>query len=177
MTIAAASRKIRPAPVRKVVSVNASPARAFEVFTAGFARWWPGATHHIGQAAYKTAVLEPRAGGRWYEIGEDGSECEWGDVLVWDPPGRLVLAWRIGADWQYHADLETEVEVTFVAEAAGTRVTLEHRRLERMGEAAQTLRAQVDSEGGWTGIMALYAAEASKADETASRTETKGELL
>jgi hypothetical protein len=64
MTIAAASRKIRPAPVRKVVSVNASPARAFEVFTTGFARWWPGATHHIGQASYKTAVLEPKVGGR-----------------------------------------------------------------------------------------------------------------
>ena len=162
MTIAAASRKIRPAPVRKVVSVDATPQRAFDVFTAGFGRWWPGASHHIGQASYKTAVLEPRVGGRWYEIGEDGSECQWGDVLAWDPPRRLVLAWRIGADWQFHAELETEVEVTFVAEGASTRVTLEHRHLERMGEAAEAVRVQIDSDSGWTGIMALYAAEASK---------------
>ena len=160
---AAATRVIRPAPVRKVVQVGVSPQRAFEVFTAGFARWWPG-SHHIGKAPYKTAVIEPRAGGRWYEIGEDGSECPWGDVLAWEPPTRLLLAWRIGADWQYHADLETEVEVTFVAEGAGARVTLEHRRLERMGEAAEGLRAQIDSEGGWTGILALYAAEAGKRD-------------
>lgn len=161
---AAATRVIRPAPVRKVVLVKVAPQRAFEVFTAGFARWWPGASHHIGQAPYKTAVIEPRAGGRWYEIGEDGSQCPWGDVLAWEPPSRLLLAWRIGADWQYHADLETEVEVTFVADGEGTRVTLEHRRLERMGEAAEGLRAQIDSEGGWTGIMALYAAEADRQD-------------
>ena len=160
----ATARTIRPAPVRKQFTVAATPERAFEVFTAGFARWWPGASHHIGQAPYKTAVLEPRVGGRWYEIGEDGSQCEWGDVLAWEPPSRLLLAWRIGADWQYHADLETEVEVTFVAEKDGTRVTLEHRRLERMGEAAESLRVQIDSEGGWTGILALYAAEASKPD-------------
>ena len=176
MTTATIRTTIRPAPVRKSIIVKADATHAFEVFTDRIGSWWPH-SHSIGSSPQREVVIERRAGGRWYEIGEDGSECEWGDVLVWDPPGRLVLAWRIGADWQYHAGLETEVEVTFVAEAAGTRVTLEHRRLERMGEAAQTLRAQVDSEGGWTGIMALYAAEASKADETASRTETKGELL
>ena len=156
MTTAAASRTIRPAPVRKQLTVEATPARAFEVFTAGFARWWP-ATHHIGAAAYKTSVMEPRVGGRWYEIGEDGSECDWGDVLVWDPPGRLVLAWRIGADWKYDANLLTEVEVRFTAEGAATRVDFEHRLLENMGEAAETVRASIDSEGGWTGILKLYA--------------------
>lgn len=151
------SLAIKPAPVKKSLTVPAPPARAFEVFTAGFSRWWPGATHHIGQAAYKSAVLEPRVGGRWYEIGEDGSQCDWGDVLAWEPPRRLVLAWRIGADWQYRAELETEVEVTFVPEGAGTRVTLEHRRLERMGEAAEAMRAQIDAEGGWNGLLKAYA--------------------
>ena len=150
------------APVRKEIVVEASQERAFRVFTAEHGAWWPLATHHIGAQAAETAVIEPRVGGRWYEIGEDGSECQWGDVLAWDPPRRLVLAWRIGADWQFHAELETEVEVTFVAEGASTRVTLEHRHLERMGEAAEAVRVQIDSDSGWTGIMALYAAEASK---------------
>src|ERR1700724_525804 len=95
----ATARQIRPAPVRKQVHVKAPPERAFEVFTAGFARWWP-ASHHIGAAAYKNSLIEPRVGGRWYEIDEDGSECDWGEVLAWQPPRRLMLSWRIGADWK-----------------------------------------------------------------------------
>lgn len=150
------NRTISPAPVRKSLTVKASPQRAFEVFTAGFASWWPP-THHIGASPMKTAVIEPRVGGRWYETGEDGSQCEWGDVLVWSPPTRLVLAWRLGADWVYHADLLTEVEVTFTPVGQATRVDFEHRHLERMGEAAETARVSLDSDGGWTGILKLYA--------------------
>jgi uncharacterized protein YndB with AHSA1/START domain len=153
----ATARTIRPAPVRKELHVKVPPERAFEVFTAGFARWWPGTTHHIGAATYKTAVLEPRVGGRWYEIGDDGSACEWGDVLAWEPPHRLVLAWRITADWQYDASLTTEVEVIFTAEAGGTRVALEHRGLENWGERAAAMRTAIDSDGGWAGILKQYA--------------------
>jgi len=148
---------IRPAPVRKSITVPASPERAFEVFTARFGAWWPR-SHHIGASALASAVIEPRAGGRWYEVGEDGAECDWGDVLAWEPPSRLLLAWRIGADWKHHPDLLTEVEVTFTAAGAGaTRVDLEHRLLERMGEDAQRVRDSVDSDGGWGGILKSYA--------------------
>ena len=151
------NRTIQPAPVRKVLTLPATPQRAFEVFTAGFDRWWPR-SHTIGKSALKEAVLEPRAGGRWYGIDDDGSETEWGDVLVWEPPGRLVLAWRIGADWQYHADLLTEVEVTFTAQSGGiTRVDFEHRLLENMGDAAAAMRESVDGPGGWTSILQGYA--------------------
>lgn len=150
---------IKPAPVRRSVSVAAPPARAFEVFTSGFDRWWPR-SHSIGDAPLKRAVLEGCAGGRWYSELEDGSECEWGEVLAWEPPRRVVLAWRIGADWRYHPDLLTEVEVTFTPEGGATRVTLEHRLLENMGEGAEATRAQLDAEGGWNGILKLYAAVA-----------------
>jgi uncharacterized protein YndB with AHSA1/START domain len=150
-------RVIAPAPVRKSITVAAPPSRAFEVFTAGFDRWWPR-THSIGASPLNTAVLEPQAEGRWYGVGEDGSEDEWGEVLVWAPPSRLVLAWRIGADWKYDPDLLTEVEVTFTETGANsTQVQLEHRHLERMGAAAQTARASFDSPGGWGGLLALYA--------------------
>ena len=148
---------IRPAPVRKAITVEVSPERAFEVFTARFASWWP-ASHHIGASAYKTSVLEPRVGGRWYEIGEDGSECNWGDVLAWEPPRRLVLAWRISGAWQYDPAVASEVEVTFTAmEHGATRVDLEHRHLERLGEGAEALRAAFEGPGGWSGILEGYA--------------------
>jgi uncharacterized protein YndB with AHSA1/START domain len=74
--------------------VNAAPERAFPVFTAGTGRWWPR-SHHIGVADPETFVIEPRAGGRWYERGVDGAECEIDKVLVWEPPARLVLAWQL----------------------------------------------------------------------------------
>jgi uncharacterized protein YndB with AHSA1/START domain len=102
------TQTIKPAPVRRSVTVKAPQARAFEVFTDGFGRWWPQ-SHHIGKAAMKTAVIEPRVGGRWYEVGVDGVECQWGRVLVWEPPNRLVLAWQLSAQWQYDASLLTEV--------------------------------------------------------------------
>ena len=150
------SAAIKPAPVRKSVQVAATPEHAFEVFTAGFDRWWPR-SHSIGASPLKTAVIEPRQGGRWYGRLENGVEAEWGDVLVWDPPRRLVLAWRIGVDWAHHPELLTEVEVTFTPVGAATRVDLEHRHLERMGEGAEGARATFDSENGWGGLLRLFA--------------------
>ena len=81
-------------PVRRDVTVPASVERAFQIFTTHFDSWWPRA-HHIGSAELRLAVLEPRVGGRWYEIGIDGRECDWGRVLSWDEPHRIVLAWHL----------------------------------------------------------------------------------
>jgi DNA-binding transcriptional ArsR family regulator len=111
-------------------------ARAFEIFTADMTSWWPPA-HHIGSAPIAEIVVEPHEGGRWFTRHEDGSETSTGVVAVWDPPGRLVLTWQIGADWRYHDDLVTSVEVQFTEEAPGrTRVVLEHRDLEAFGADA-----------------------------------------
>jgi uncharacterized protein YndB with AHSA1/START domain len=150
------SRTISVAPVRKTIRVNASPARAFEVFTTGMSRWWP-ATHTILKVAPKEHIIEPRAGGRWYQIGVDGSECDNGKVLAWEPPHRLLLAWQIDANWQFDSKLITEVEVLFLEEGTNsTRVELEHRNIERMGEKAETVRASVDSAGGWSAILESF---------------------
>jgi len=144
--------------VRQAVTVSASRERAFEVFTREFNRWWPR-SHKIGPAALAEAVIEGREGGRWYERDVDGSECEWGRVLVWEPPARLVLAWQISGEWAYDADLHTEVEVSFVAEAPErTRVELEHRGLDAFGEKMDDMRRSFDSPGGWTGILKDFAA-------------------
>ena len=153
---------IRPAPVRKSVRVNAPPQRAFEVFTAGIGRWWPK-SHHICKSDLDTHVIEPRAGGRWYERGVDGVECDVGKVLVWDPPSRLVLAWQLTPGWTYDPELITEVEVQFIADGVNaTRVELEHRNLERMGERAEAMRQQIDSPNGWGALLQLFAETASQ---------------
>lgn len=147
---------IQPAPVRKVVVVSAAPETAFRVFTDAFDRWWPR-THKIGKSEMARAVIEPRPGGRWYEVGVDGSECDWGEVLAWEPPRRLLLAWRLNAHWAYQPDLLTEVEVTFADVGDGrTRVELEHRGLERMGPAGSEARERFDSPGGWGGLLAMF---------------------
>lgn len=158
-----ARRTVQIAPVRKNVRVNASAEHAFSAFTKGFNLWWPR-SHHIAKVEMAEAIIEPFAGGRWYERGEDGSECEWGKVLVWEPPGRLILAWQINAQFAYDASLVTEVEVRFIEENAKlTRVELEHRDLERLGDEGHAFRAQIDSSGGWGHIMDLYAKQAGRA--------------
>lgn len=159
--------QIRPAPVRKSVYVNAAPERAFEVFTTGIGRWWPK-SHKIGHSDLDRPVIEPKAGGRWYEIDVDGSQCEIGKVLAWEPPVRLLLAWQLNPEWKFDRELVTEVEVLFIPEGGGTRVELEHRHLERMGDRAGAVREMVDAPNGWGGLLELYSNQASKEERTAS---------
>lgn len=144
------------------VVVETTPRRAFDVFTKGFATWWPLDTHHIGEQDAVDAVLEPRVGGRWFERAADGTECDWGSVLVWEPPTRLVLAWQLNPDFAYDPDttLATEVEVRFVADGAATRVELEHRGFSVHGERGDAMRTAVGSEGGWKGLLTRFAAAA-----------------
>ncbi|SJM28415.1 SRPBCC family protein [Mesorhizobium delmotii] len=115
------------------------------------------ASHSIGKSALRSATIEPKAGGRWFETGEDGTECDWGEVLAWEPPNRIVLAWRIRADWKYDPSLLTEVEINF-SEAGenATRVELEHRQLENMGAAGEAVREIFESDRGWSGILQGY---------------------
>jgi uncharacterized protein YndB with AHSA1/START domain len=140
---------IKIAAVRKQLVVKASQSRAFSVFTGQMSSWWP-TTHSILKSPLKECIVEPRVGGRWYAVGEDGSSCDTGFVIEWLPPERLVLAWQINPQWQYDPELVTEVEVKFIAQSADvTRVELEHRYLERMGDRAADARNAVDSPGGW----------------------------
>lgn len=153
--------QIKPAPVRRSVLVNCSPEHAFEVFTSGFDRWWPR-SHSIGESPLKEARLEPGVGGRWLGILEDGTVAQWGEVLTWEPPTRLVLAWRITADWRCDPAFLTEVEVRFTPEAEGVRVTLEHRDLERYGDKAQQVADAIGADGGWGGLLKAFAEVAEK---------------
>jgi uncharacterized protein YndB with AHSA1/START domain len=148
--------------VRKSIIVNAPRDHVFRTFTERIDAWWPR-PHHIGGKEPFTAILEPRAGGRWFERAHDGAECDWGRVLAWEPPSRVLLAWEINADWKYQAGLGTEVEVQFVPDGKErTRVLLEHRKLERFGDKAEMMRAMFDGEGAWTDTLAAMAKAAER---------------
>jgi uncharacterized protein YndB with AHSA1/START domain len=158
-----------PNSVRKVLNVEAPQSIAWQVFTERMGSWWPLAMYKIGKANAVDAVIEPRVGGRWYERGDDGSTCDWGRVLVWEPQSRLVLSWDITADWQYDPGLQTEIEVRFTAEgSARTRVELEHRRLDRYGDRRDEMRKIFDETGDWGRLLAAFAQVAANAVEASS---------
>jgi uncharacterized protein YndB with AHSA1/START domain len=145
--------------VRRTVTVEVSQQRAFEVFTAGFGSWWPKA-YSLGASDMADFVLEPKVGGRWYEVGVDGTECDTGRVLAYEPPERVVFSWQLNEQWQYDPDPShaSEVEVRFIAEGPSrTRIDLEHRGFERHGAGADGVRAGIDAPTGWTYVLDLFA--------------------
>jgi uncharacterized protein YndB with AHSA1/START domain len=158
MTEKAMSGDKDPNSVRKVVSVQAPQAVAWRVFTEKMATWWPLDTYKIGKAKAVDAVIEPQVGGRWYERGDDGSTCDWGQVLAWEPNSRLVLSWDISADWQPDPTLKTEIELRFIPEGQDrTRVELEHRHLDRYGARRDEMRTIFDTTGDWGRLLESFA--------------------
>lgn len=144
-------------PISATVTVAVPIEKAFQIFTESFGTWWP-ADYYIGAAKMADVLLEPRAGGRWYEKGVDGSECDWGTVLVWQPPHRLVVTWQINGRWEYDPEPAhaSEVEVRFTADGPGqTIVELEHRHLDRLVEG-QAMHDAIGAGGGWSGVLASY---------------------
>jgi uncharacterized protein YndB with AHSA1/START domain len=137
--------------VQKQIVVEAPLERAFSVFTEEFDSIKPR-DHNMLDVDIAESVFEPREGGRIYDRGVDGSECQWARVLAYEPPNRVVFSWDINPQWQVESDLEktSEVEVRFIAETPErTRVELEHRNLGRHGEGWEGMREGVGSEGGW----------------------------
>jgi uncharacterized protein YndB with AHSA1/START domain len=149
--------------VRASVQVEAPIEHAFSVFTEQMATWWP-AGHHILEGELAEMVVEPRVGGRIFDRGVDGTECQWATVLAYDPPSRFVLSWNITNQWQIETDRDktSEVEVTFVADGPNrTRVELEHRKLDRHGDGWEAHRDAVGSPDGWqVGLNAFAKAAA-----------------
>ena len=148
--------------VRKSITVNAPQEHVFKTFTDRIDTWWPR-PHHIGGKEPYTAILEPRKGGRWFERADDGAECNWGRVLAWEPPRRIVMTWDINAEWKYQEGFGSEVEVQFIAEGSErTRVILEHRKLEAYGDKAEMMRAMFDGDQAWIGTLQAFAKVAEK---------------
>ena len=152
------SSKTSEITVTKAITVECPQSHAFDVFTDRMSEWWPLDSHVIGASPGTAAIIEPNRGGRWYEVDADGVDCDWGRVLDWDPPNRVVLAWQLSAEWQYDPTLETEIHVVFTAEGPDrTRVVLEHRYLEHYGERAEEMEKAFQSDGAWSGMLRHFA--------------------
>jgi uncharacterized protein YndB with AHSA1/START domain len=148
--------------IKTDVVVDEPRERAFRVFTERFDQIKPR-EHNMLQVDIAESVLESRSGGRVYDRGVDGSECQWGRVLAYEPPARIVFTWDISPHWQIETDLNraSEVEVRFSEETPGrTRVTLEHRHLDRHGDGWQGLREGVAGDQGWPLYLTRYAEQA-----------------
>ena len=146
--------------VRHEITVDAPVERAFAVFTEDFGSFKPR-EHNMLSVDIAETVFEPRAGGRLYDRGVDGSECTWARVLAYEPPGRVVFSWDISPRWQIESDPDktSEVEVRFIAEGPErTRVELEHRHLDRHGDGWESVRDGVDGGDGWPLYLERFAA-------------------
>lgn len=144
-------------PIIRTVAVRCRPERAFRVFTEEMGTWWPLETHSISvdQELQQRAVglrVGAGEGGRIEEVLEDGSTRDWGTVVAWEPPGRVVLAWKPNE----LPTLPTEVNVRFTPDGDGTLMHLEHRGWEGLGSYADDIHPLYASEGGWTMVLELY---------------------
>jgi hypothetical protein len=133
--------------VERSIDVRCSAEHAFTVFTDRIADWWPLATHSLGAGMDDhdavSCVLEPRAGGRLYEVLDDGRELAWGRVVAWEPGAFLALDWNPSLEQQPF----TRVEVRFTATGPeACRVELTHRGFEAWERPSAT-RDSYDA--GW----------------------------
>jgi uncharacterized protein YndB with AHSA1/START domain len=157
-------RKSEVEPVRRSVVVSTGVERAFALFTNSFDAIKPR-DHNLLAVPIAETIFEPRVGGHVYDLGTDGSRCEWARVLVFEPPHRVVFSWDIGPTWQLESDPSrtSEVEVQFIAEAEDrTRVELEHRNLERHGTSWRAVADGVDGDAGWPLYLSRYVELSSK---------------
>jgi len=145
---------VRIEPVRKQLKVGLPREQAFELFTAGIARWWPLATHSVGEEHADTCFFEGRVGGRIVEVLKDGSQAEWGRVLVWEPHQRVSFHWYPGRE----PETSQEVTVTFTEIPRGSLVELIHAGWETLGAEARAKRDEYDT--GWDFVLAKYIIQA-----------------
>ncbi len=141
--------------VRKEVEVGCAQAEAFRLFTEGIGRWWPIATHSLGGDHVVDVRFEARLGGRIFEVLDDGSEEDWGEVLAWDPPASVRVKWGVSRG---RPPTTWEAVFTPLGEST-TRLVLEHWGWEALGDDAD--EARTGYHAGWDPVLSAFALEAS----------------
>jgi len=141
-------------PIRLEFDVDCSAAHAFTIWTARTSSWWP-ADHTVSAEPGVKVLFEPHVGGRIFERTTAGVEHDWGRIVVWDPPRRLVYRWHLG----FGPEDASEVEISFEPRAAArTLVQIEHRGWEALGARAASRRE--GNVAGWGGVLPFYVAAA-----------------
>jgi uncharacterized protein YndB with AHSA1/START domain len=147
--------------IRRTFTVPVPRDRAFALFTEGLGTWWPR-EFTWSQRLLEWIGMEPRAGGLCSERGPHGFRVDWGRVVEWDPPARVVFSWQISPQRVPEPDPSraSEVEVRFAPDGAErTRAEIEHRAFARHGEGAGAYRSAM--EGGWDHLVARFTDAAS----------------
>lgn len=146
--------------IHRTMTAPVSVKRAFAVFTEALANWWPAEYTWAGDVL-ETIAIEPGEGGHCFERGPYGFRCDWGRVLIWEPPQRLVFTWQISPKREPlpNPAKSSEIEVRFEPEgSASTRVEFEHRHFARYGEDGAAYRAMLGAPQGWPYILDRYIA-------------------
>jgi hypothetical protein len=139
-------------PLRLSFTVACPPEHAFATWAHRTSLWWPPGHTVTGEQRLEI-LFEPWVGGRIFERTTAGREEDWDEVVLWEPPRRLGYLWHLRAD---RTDV-TEVEVAFTGQDDGsTRVDIEHRGWDRLGERAPAWRER--NQRGWRGIIPTYVA-------------------
>lgn len=137
-------------PLRLSFEVQCSISHAFDVWTSGIGRWWPR-DHTMSGESELSVVLEPGVGGRIFERTSSGTEHDWGEVTLWEPPSRLSYRWHLGSE----PESATEVDIQFSERGAGvTEVAIEHDGWDRLGDRASTMRTR--NQTGWNSLVPHY---------------------
>lgn len=148
--------EVKIEPLRKQLKVSLPVEAAFRLFTEGMGRWWPLASHSVGKEQAGTCFIEGWAGGRIVEVLKDGSQSEWGRILVWEPYHKVKFQWYPGRA----PETGQEVTVTFSEYSGGTLVELVHKGWETLGDLAQVTRDGYDT--GWDEVLAQYSGQATQ---------------
>lgn len=146
--------------VKVNVTVKAPIEDTFKAFTERSNEWWPP-DYKLGNSERSDIILEPWKGGRWFERSIDGSECDWGRVLLWNPPYHLVISWQIGVGFEPNDDPDKAsiVEVRFSEiHSNETGIHLIHSQFENHGEDWKSMRDSIEGEGGWQTLLQLLSA-------------------
>lgn len=138
-------------PVKRAISVSWTPEAAFRRFTAELDTWWPRHTHSVGEHKVRRLVFETHVGGKIYEEHVDGRRFQWGEVLAWEPPGRVVFTWHPSKA----PETAQDVELLFIPEGTGTRLELTSIGWERYGKDAR--KAQRGHHMGWGYVLDIWA--------------------
>jgi uncharacterized protein YndB with AHSA1/START domain len=138
-------------PLHKSIRVAFPPDAAFRRFTHEIGSWWPLRSHSVSGERAETVVFEPHVDGRIFEKSLDGKECDWGKVLAWEPPRRVVFTWHPGRA----PELAQEIEVRFVPDGEGSRLELTHSGWEKFGAKAAGARRAYGL--GWGYVLRIWA--------------------
>jgi hypothetical protein len=140
------------APLELSIVVQCDAAHAFAVFTASTSLWWP-ASHSVSRQPGLTVTFEPRTGGRIFERSPDGTEFDWGEITLWDPPKHLAYLWHLGVD----RSLATQVRIEFVPLTTdSTRVKITHSGWDGLGDLGPPRRDR--NQRGWDGLLPHFVA-------------------